>query len=320
VSIHGLYKLFFPSAVAVWGIDQDSQQPGRRILSNIVRAGFKGIVCPISETIDEVDGLATYPNLAAVKQSVDLAVLSLPLEQVPAAIDACANAGIGGVVIPTRMAGGATAVSPIVERARATGVRVIGPRSWGVYSPSIGLNAAFGRQAPAAGELAVISQSASICASILDLSAVKHIGLSLLVGLGDTVEVDAADMLDYTASLSRVKAILLHIEHIADMRKFMSAARAAARLKPVVVLKTGRSQSSGQPAATLSGSLIREDAVYDAAFKRAGIVRVSRVEHLFDCGDLLSKQPRPRGPNLAVITSARSPGIMAVDVLPQADG
>jgi acetyltransferase len=315
MSIRGLYKLFFPSSVAVIGIDEDSDSLGRRILLNIVRGIFKGSVYPISETVAKVNGLSAYANLAAVGRPVDLAVLALPLEQVPAAIDACAQAGVSGVVILARNAATAKTAPAILQRARSTGVRVIGPRSWGIVSPWAGLNAGFGQQMPIAGELAVISQSAAVCASILDLSVTKQIGLSLLVGLGDMLEVDCADLMDAIANHYRVGAILLHVEHISDMRKFMSAARAASRIKPIVVLKTGRSRSTAGMPTTDSARLFGEDAIYDAAFKRAGIVRVATVEDLFDCGDLLSKQPRPRGPNLAIITHARSPGIMAVDAL-----
>jgi acetyltransferase len=315
MSIRGLHKLFFPSSVAVMGIDEDSNSLGRRILTNIVASNFKGSVYPICETMAAVDGLSAHASLAAVGRPVDLAVLALPLEQVPAAIDVCGQAGVSGVVILARNGSAERTASAILQRARATGVRAIGPRSWGIVSPWTGLNTGLGQQTPLAGELAVISQSAAVCASILDLSVTKQIGLSLLAGLGDMLEVDCADLMDYTANHFRVKAILLHVEHISDMRKFMSAARAASRVKPVVVLKTGRAASPAAGTTTDSASLFGEDAVYDAAFKRAGIVRVATVEELFDCGDLLSKQPPPRGPSLAIVTHARSPGVMAVDAL-----
>jgi len=301
--------------VAVWGVEENTAGVGRRILSHIVKGGFKGGIYPISKTIREIDGLPAYPDLEAVDRPVDMVILSLPLQQAPSAIDACGRVGVSGVVIPTQRFDRENSIPAILQQARATGVRVIGPDSWGVCNPWTSLNAGIGQQAPPAGKLAVISQSASVCAGILDMSITRRIGLSLLVGLGDMEEVDAADLLDYTANHHRVGAILLHIEHISDMRKFMSAARAASRIKPVVVLKTGRSSISACPAATLSGNLIGEGAVYDAAFRRAGIVRVSTIEHLFDCGDLLSKQPRPRGPNLAIVSNARSPGMMAVDSL-----
>jgi len=315
MGIAGLYKLLFPSSVAVIGIDEDPDSLGRRILMNIVSGNFKGSVYPISKTAAKVDGLSAHANLAAVGRPVDLAVLALPLAEVPSAIDACAQAGVSGVVILARNASPAETTPAILQRARTTGVRVIGPRSWGIVSPWAGLNAGFGQQMPIAGELAVISQSAAVCASILDLSVTKQIGLSLLVGLGDMLEVDCADLMDYTANHYRVGAILLHVEHICDMRKFISAARAVSRVKPIVVLKTGRLPYAAGVPTTDSATLFGEDAIFHAALKRAGIVSVATVEDLFDCGDLLSKQPRPRGPNLAIITHARSPAMMAVDAL-----
>lgn len=315
MSIRGLSKLFFPSAVAVLGIDEGTENSGRHILANIVAGGYQGAVYPIAEDAGETNGLPVYASLAAVKQPVDLAILALPPEQLPTAIDACGQAGVSSAIIPSFKATPKDAIAPIRERARQTGVRVIGPRAWGICSPWTRLNAGFGRQLPPVGELAVISQSNAICSHLLDLSIANHIGLSFLVGLGDMDEVDCADILDYSANHFRVGAILLYIEHIDDMRKFMSAARSAARLKPVVVLKSDRFSSGSQTAATPSGRLIAEDIVYDAAFARAGIVRVATVEQLFDCGDLLSKHPRPRGPNLSIVSNARGPAVMAGDAL-----
>ncbi|MDF1590026.1 MAG: GNAT family N-acetyltransferase [Desulfobacterales bacterium] len=315
MSIRGLSKLFFPSALAVLGIDEGTENPGRRVLANIVAGGYQGAVYPISKNVGQVNGLPVYANLAAVKKPIDLAILSLAPEYIPTAIEACGQAGVSGVLIPSLKATPEEAIAPIREQARKTGVRVIGPHAWGICSPWTSLNAGFGRQLPPAGELAVISQSNAICSNLLDLSISRHIGLSLLVDLGDMVEVDCADLLDYSATHFRVGAILLYVEHIGDMRKFMSAARSAARLKPVVVLKSGRCSSISQTTKTPSGKLIDEDIVYDAAFARAGIVRVATVEQLFDCGDLLSKHPRPRGSGLSIVSNARGPAVMAVDAL-----
>ena len=315
MSIRGLSKLFSPSAVAVLGVDNEEGNVGHHILNNIVTGGYRGPVYPIAARAGGTNGLPVYGNLADVKQPVDLAILALSPEQLPAAINACGQSGVSGVIIPSFESTPAGAIASIREQARKTGIRVLGPRAGGICSPWISLNAGFGRQLPPPGKLAVISQSNSICFNLLDLSIAKHIGLSLLVGLGDMLDVDAADLLDYCANHFRVGAILLYVEHIDDMRKFMSAARSAARLKPVVVLKSNRFSGGLQTAATLSGNLIAEDSVYDAAFARAGIVRVATVEQLFDCGDLLSKQPQSPGPGLSIISNARGPAVMAGDTL-----
>jgi acetyltransferase len=317
MSVEHLHQIFFPSSVAILGA---GDTPGRNILANLLSGGFKGRLYPVCREGQEVAGLPVWPDFKSIDDSVDLAVLAVSFDRLPAAIDACGQAGIRSALIPARdlrrQGGG---LEQIAAQARNAGVRLIGPRSWGIVSPWADFNAALGREMPLRGQLAVISQSAAICAAVLDLSLSKQIGLSQLIGLGDMLDIDCADVLDYMATHFRVGAILIHLEQIINMRKFMSAARATSRIKPVVVLKTGRAQPDGPGAVTPTGSLIRTDAVYDAAFKRAGIIRVDTIADLFDCGDLLSKQPRPRGSNLAIVSNARSPGIMAVDFLCERD-
>jgi acetyltransferase len=307
-----LHQIFSPTAVAILGADDP---PGRNILANLLSGGFKGRLYPVGREGEEVAGLPVCADFKSIDDSVDLAILAVSFDQLTAAIDACAQAGIRSALIPTRDLRRQKRFEQIATQARNAGVRLIGPRSWGIVSPWADFNAALGREMPLRGQLAMISQSAAICAAVLDLSISKQIGLSHLIGLGDMLDVDCADILDYMATHFRVGAILIHLEQIINMRKFISAARAASRVKPVVVLKTGRAQPNGTGAVTPTGGLIRIDAVYDAAFKRAGIIRVDTVADLFDCGDLLSKQPRPRGSNLVIISNARSPGLMAADFL-----
>ena len=316
MSVEHLHQIFFPSSVAILGV---GDTPGRNILVNLVSGGFKGRLYAVCRDRQKVAGLSTCPDFKSIGDSVDLAVLAVSFDRLFAAIDACGEAGIRSALITTRDIGRREEFEPIAAQARNAEVRLIGPRSWGIVSPWANLNAALGRKMPLRGQLAVISQSAAICAAVLDLSLSKQIGLSHLIGLGDMLDIDCADVLDYLATHARVGAILIHLEQIINMRKFISAARATSRVKPIVVLKTGRAQSDGPGAVTHTGSLIQADAVYDALFKRAGIIRVGTVADLFDCGDLLSKQPRPRGSNLAIISNARSPGIMAVDFLREHD-
>jgi acetyltransferase len=315
--VEHLHQFFFPSSVAIAGA---GETPGRNILANLLSGGFKGRLYAVGQEEQAVADLRVWPDFKSIGDSVDLAVLAISFDRLPAAIDACAQAGIRSALILTRELRRQAEFEPIAALARNAGVRLIGPRSWGIVSPWANLNAALGRKMPPQGQLAVISQSAAICAAVLDLSLTKQIGLSHLIGLGDMLDIDCADVLDYMATHAGVRAVLIHLEQITHMRRFMSAARAASRIKPVVILKTGRAQPFDGPGAiTPTGNLIRTDDVYDAAFKRAGIIRVETVADLFDCGDLLSKQPRPRGSNLAIVSNARSPGIMAVDFLAQRD-
>jgi acetyltransferase len=312
MGLEGLYQMCFPRSVAVWA---DAQGPGRAILSNLQAGGFNGAVFAVSPAPGEICGLAGFPDFCRIASAVDLAVLAAPAERLPELVADCGRAGVRSAVIPTRLDPAEEAFSACLAPAAAGGVRLLGPRSWGVVSPWSCLNAGLSRVLPPAGELAVISQSRAVCAGLLDFSIGKRIGLSLLVGLGEGLEVDAADLLDYLAGHYRVGAILLHLERIPALRKFMSAARAASRIKPVVVLKTGRRIAPDRPAATATGRLIREDGAYDAAFRRAGLIRVETLEDLFDCGDLAGKQSRPQGPNLAIVGNAHSPGVMAADFL-----
>ncbi|MFH1090214.1 MAG: GNAT family N-acetyltransferase, partial [Pseudomonadota bacterium] len=187
--------------------------------------------------------------------------------------------------------------------------------SWGVVCPWARLNAGQNGHLPPAGNLAIVSQSAAVSAAILDMAATKNMGLCCLAGLGGMIDVDFADVLDYLATDPRVGAILLHLERVTNLRKFMSSARAAAGVKPIIVFKTGRSLVGADVPGVDPDGEVAEDSVYDAAFKRAGVIRVNTIEELFDCAELVSKQPRPKGPDLAVITNAVTPGTMALDAL-----
>ena len=315
MSVNGLYRGFFPKGVAVIGFpDENIGTWGRRIVENLAAGGFKGEIFPVFPYIGEMAGLKTVPNLDAVQGRVDLAFLMGPLSTVPQTLQDCKRTGVGCLMVPGRNYTSLALLKKIYQEARETGVRLFGPRSWGVVNPWVNLNGSLGSRMPHPGGLAVVSQSATFCSSLIDLSLDRKIGLSILVGLGDMLDVDFADAIDYLANHFRVGAILLHVESLTNMRKFMSAARAASRMKPIVALKTGRFHS-GARALTGTGSLFTEDGAYDAVFKRAGIIRVETIEDLFDCGALLGKQPRPLGPNLAVMANSRTPGVMAMDAL-----
>ena len=315
MSVKGLNKCFFPSSVAVFGAEDSQDSMGRSIVANLLSGGFKGTIYPIQPGAREVAGLPVCSKLQAMGGTVDLAVLATPLEAVPGAIEDCSQVGVNVVVITTPVAQESEFFADILKKVRKSGIRLIGPQSWGVISPWAGVNAGLGRHLPLPGKLAVISRSAAICASILNLSLNNKIGFSIVVDLGDMLDVDCADLLDYMANHFRVGAILLQVDRLSNLRKFMSAARAASRIKPIIVLKTGPGQFDTKKANTSTGRLIIEDAIYEEVFKRAGIIRVETVEELVDCGNLVSKQPRPLGPNLAIITNVRTPGLMALDLL-----
>ncbi len=203
----------------------------------------------------------------------------------------------------------------IKEKAHHSGIRLIGPNCLGVVCSETCLNASFASHMPLPGKMAFVSQSGAICTAILDLSLKEQIGFSHFVSVGSMLDVDFGDLIDFLGNDSRVNSIILYIESLTNFRKFMSAARAVSRVKPIIVLKSGRSPAGAKAASSHTGALAGEDAVYEAAFQRAGIKRVHTVAELFDCAELLAKQPRPAGPGLIIITNAGGPGVMAADAL-----
>jgi acetyltransferase len=320
MTIYNLDKIFRPSSVAVVGASEKEGSIGLSLVENLKAGGFEGRIFPVNSRYDSIKGLKAYPSLADTPHQVDLAIVATPINRVPAIIKECGKFGIGGAVVIS--AGGKEVgdkgrmVEASIEReARKAGVRIIGPNCMGIICAESGINASFSRAMPMAGKLAFISQSGAICAAILDISAKKGIGFSHFVSIGSMLDVDFGDLIDYLGHDPEVRSIVLYIESLTRIRKFMSACRAVSRIKPIVVLKAGRSSAGARAAASHTGALAGEDAVYDAAFKRAGVVRVDTIEELFDCAELISKQPLPAGPEIAIVTNGGGPGVMAADAL-----
>ncbi|CAB1067573.1 Acetyl-CoA synthetase (ADP-forming) alpha and beta chains, putative [Olavius algarvensis Delta 1 endosymbiont] len=289
-------------------------------MRNLIERGFSGKIHPINPKHPEIWNLPASPSIGNLKTQVDLAVISTPIASVPRIIGECADAAIGGAIIIS--AGGKEIgdegkkiEAAISAAARRSGLRIIGPNCVGIISNRSSLNASFANQMPLAGKMAFVSQSGAICTAILDLSIVENIGFSYFVSLGSSLDIDFGDMIDYLGGEPEVSSIVMYVESLKNFRKFMSAARAVSRVKPIVALKAGRTRAGALAAASHTGALAGEDAVYDAAFQRAGILRVKTFEELFDCAELLAKQPKPKGPGLAIITNAGGPGVMAADTL-----
>ena len=289
-------------------------------MKNLIEGGFEGRIVPVNPRHSEIHGLTAYPSISDVGVSVDLALIATPIEKVPEIVRECVVAGVGGAIVISaggREAGaeGRAIEARIKEAASAGGLRVIGPNCLGVICPGMRLNASFAARMPQRGTIALISQSGAICTAILDLSPKENFGFSHFVSIGSMVDVDFGDLIDYLGNDPEVKSVLLYVESLSNFRKFMSAARAVSRLKPIVALKSGRSPAGTKAASSHTGAMVGADAVYDAAFRRAGIVRVDTIGELFDCAELMAKQPRPSRPGLAVVTNAGGPGVMAADAL-----
>jgi len=320
MGLWNLERMFEPRGIAVVGASERDGSIGTAVLRNLINSGFAGRILPINPKYRRVFGRAAWPSLDQVAEPIDLMVLATPLAAAPAIIRSCAGREVGGAIILAaggREAGpdGAKLEQSIAHEARIAGVRVIGPNCLGVIRPKIGLNASFATQTAQPGRLAFISQSGAICTAILDLSLREGIGFSHFVSVGSMLDVDFGDLIDFLGNDPEVQSILLYMEQLTNHRKFMSAARAVARLKPIIALKAGRSTAGARAAASHTGAMAGEDAFYDAAFERAGIVRVNTIGELFDTAALLANQPRPNGPALAVITNAGGPGVMAADAL-----
>lgn len=320
-----LEKIFRPKSMAIIGASNTQGTVGYGIMRNMLDAGFGGILYPVNLRHHAVMGVRAYPNMADVPETIDLAIICTPAPTVPGIVEECGQAGVGGLVIISggfaeANEEGAAMQETIRKTARQYQMRVIGPNCLGFINPHLGINACFASRNALPGRLALISQSAAMLTSILDWSVVQSVGFSQIVSLGGMMDIDVADLIDYFGSDAQTSCILIYLEGLRDAPRFMSAARAFARNKPIIVLKAGRSKEGAQATLSHTASLAGEDAVYDAAFRRAGIIRVDTVAQLFHMAQAVAMQPLPRANRLAIITNAGGPGILATDYLVQHGG
>jgi acetyltransferase len=323
MSSFGLERIFAPKSVALVGGSPRPSSLGTIILRNIVEGGFRGKIAVVNPEYASIGGQRTDTELKALPFVPDLIVVTAPAPAIPGIIAEAGERGVAGaVIISSGLGHGPGSIAEAVaQSARIHKMRIIGPNCLGVMFPRVDLNASFAARHPARGPLALISQSGAIAAAMVDWGAEKSVGFSGIVSIGDQIDVDVADLLDYFALDEKTRAILLYIEAVSDARKFMSAARAAARLKPVVVVKSGRMAQGAKAAATHTGALAGSDAVYDAAFRRAGLLRVMDLRELFDCAELLGRHVHaPGGKKLSILTNGGGLGILAVDRLAELGG
>lgn len=315
MSTYRLKSLFAPRAVAVIGASPREHSIGRIILRNLREAGFKGPVEVVNPYYPEIDGQTTLPSIDALDPVPDLVVITAPAPEVPGLIEAGGARGVGGAIVIT--AGMGYGPGSLAEQARqaarAHKLRLLGPNCLGLFVPSIRLNASFSVHQPKIGDLALISQSGGVAAGLVEWAAGRSIGFSGIASIGDAVDIDFGDLLDYFALDRKTRAILMYIESISDVRKFMSAARAAARVKPVIAIKAGRYAQGARVAATHTGALAGGDAVYNAAFRRAGLLRVFDLDELFAAAETLGRLSPTPGKRVAIITNGGGMGVLAVD-------
>ena len=326
MSIRNLDKIFEPHRVAVIGASDAPTSVGYTVLRNLVGSGFRGVVYPVNPKREAVQGIQAYKDIPSLPHAPDLAVICTPAPSVPMLIRQCGEAGTRGVVIISagfREIGeeGKKLEAQVREEQRKfDGMRILGPNCLGLIVPGIHLNASFAAASPTKGHIGFISQSGALCTSVLDWALDEGIGFSYFVSVGNMLDVSMGDLIDYFGSATETRSIILYIESISEAREFMSAARAFARTKPIVAYKAGRFAESAQAAASHTGAMAGVDAVYEAAFQRAGIERIFQIEDMFDCAELLARQQPPKGDRLAIITNAGGPGVMTTDALIASNG
>ena len=280
MNVHNLDRIFKPRRIALIGVTANPNSVGGMVLRNLVGAGFAGVVYPVNPDYEAVLGISCYAGLDDLPHAPDQAVICAPAAQVPGLVRACGEAGILGVVIVSagfREAGpqGLELERLIrAEQRRFDGMRIVGPNCLGVIAPHLRLNASFAAGMPKAGRVAFISQSGALCTSVLDWALARNVGFSYFVSVGNMLDVEFGDLVDYFGEDEQTESIIMYVESIGDARRFMTATRAFARTKPIVAYKAGRFAESARAAASHTGALAAEDAVYDAAFARAGIARV----------------------------------------------
>jgi acetyltransferase len=316
MTIYRLDRMFAPRSVAVVGASPRELSVGRKILQNLKAAGFGGPIRLVNPNHAEIEGIAATKTVADLPET-DLLVVASPPVSVPGAIAVAGARGCATAVIVTAGLGqGPGSLAEATERAARTHkMRLLGPNCLGIQVPGAKLDASFAAHMSQSGNLALISQSGAIAAGLVEWAARRSLGFSAVVSLGNQIDVDFGDLLDYFAFDPATRAIVLYIESIQDAAKFMSAARAAARAKPVVVIKSGRHVQGAAAARTHTGALAGSDAVYDAAFRRAGLVRVLDLDELFDAAETLGRVRPFAGRRLAILTNGGGIGVLAVDRL-----
>jgi acetyltransferase len=315
-----LDPILAPKSVAVIGATERKRSVGRTVMHNLMTGAFDGKIYPVNPIQETILGLHAFPNVAALPEVPDLAVIITPPKTVPGIIKECAAVGIKGVIIIS--AGfkeigpeGAALEQQVLEEARRANIRIVGPNCLGVMVPGHKFNATFAADMARTGSVGFISQSGALCTAILDWSLKENVGFSAFVSLGSMLDVSWGDLIHYLGDDPNTKSIVIYMESIGDARGFLSAAREVALTKPIIVIKPGRTEAAAKAAASHTGSLTGSDEVLQAAFQRVGVLRVEAISELFDMAEVLAKQPRPKGPRLTIVTNAGGPGVLATDML-----
>jgi acetyltransferase len=326
MSIRNLDRMFRPKSVAVIGASDRPHSVGAALMRNLTQGGFEGPVVPVNPRAAAVHGIMAYKDVASLPIVPDLAVIATPPDTIAPLVDELGRRGTRAAVILTAgFAEGEAKVgrareAQLLDAARPHLLRIVGPNCLGLAVPGIGLNATFAPASVLPGNIAFLTQSGAMATTVLDWALPRGIGFSAIVSMGDMSDVDFGDLLDYFALDDATRAILIYAEAITHARKFMSAARRAARVKPVIIVKGGRAAEGARAAASHTGALAGTDVVYEAAFRRAGMLRVNEVEELFDAAATLARMGPAGGNRLAIVTNGGGAGVLATDRLIEEGG
>jgi len=326
MSVRNLDALFAPTSIAVIGASRTARSVGKVLARNLFHTGFDGPILPVHPKHRAIEGVLTYPSVDALPFAPDLAVIATPPDTVADIVAQLGANGTRAAVVITAGFGeggdeaGKARAQAVLDAARPHTLRVVGPNCIGVLRPDRGLNASFAHLSPNTGDLAFVAQSGAMATAVLDWATPRGIGFSHVTALGNMIDVDFGDVLDHLGSDPNTRAILLYVESITHARKFMSAARATARTKPIIVIKGGRHAAGARAASSHTGALAGSDAVFEAAFRRAGMLRVGDMDELFDAAETLSNAPRVRGDRMAILTNGGGLGVLATDALTGSGG
>ena len=309
-----------PRSVAVIGATEEPASVGRSLVSNLKQAPFGGRVYAVNPKRATVLDLPCFPNVKQIPEAIDLAVIATPARTVPGVICDCVEAGVKGAIVISagfKETGeaGAALEQEVLREARKGNMRIVGPNCLGLMSPLSGLNATFASSMARLGHIGFISQSGALCTAILDWSQREMVGFSAFVSVGSMLDVGWGDLIQYLGDDRQTRSIVIYMESVGDARAFLSAAREVALLKPIIVIKPGRTEAAAKAAASHTGAMTGQDDVLDAAFRRCGVLRVNTIAELFYLSEALDKQPRPRGPNLTIVTNAGGPAVLSTDAL-----
>ncbi len=321
MSIRNLGYLFEPRSVAVLGASNRQKSIGREVMRNLLTADFAGPIMPVNPKYTAVAGVLSHPDVKSLPVVPDLAIICTPAPTIPGLIAELGERGTKAAVVISAglkhatTEDGRTLQQAMLDAGRPHLMRILGPNCLGLLVPGQHLNASFAHRPALPGSVALIHQSGALCTALLDWATTNGIGFSHFVSIGDGADVDFGDVLDYLGGDPDARAILMYVESIQHARKFMSAARAGARNKPVVVIKAGRALEGARAAASHTGALMGSDDVYDAAIRRAGMLRVFSTREMFDAVETLTSKCRPRGERMAILTNGGGPGVIATDEL-----